>query len=210
MRHTHLDSWIAPRKKRWLGLFDLSLRENWKSSGFPGGKGKEAPMSESVYAKRTKQGYAVLSMWDSDGCYGPTDALVLRKLTDNDFELIVALGYDPKSGEWGQGRYFGRNLLGAICFARTMMAGHVIGGVQVVAESFFFDGCHRFYLVEDEEDLTCMENDGWDLTQNLHPIEDLPTLWETSCPLRFISTVKLVEVVPRCFKGDPFKCRTAV
>ena len=162
-------------------------------------------MGEPVYAKRTKQGHVVLGTWGSEGYYGPTDALVLRELSDDDFELVVALGYDPKSGEWGQGRYFGENLLGAICYARTTMAGHLIGGVQVVAESFFFDGCHRFYLVEDEGDLTCMENDGWDLTRDLHPIEELPTLWETSCPLRFISTVKLAEVVPRCFEGDPFK-----
>ena len=86
-------------------------------------------MSEPVYAKRTKQGHVVLGMWRSEGYYGPTDALVLRELTDNDFELVVALGYDPKSGEWGQGRYFGENLLGTICFARNTMAGHIIGGV---------------------------------------------------------------------------------
>ena len=58
------------------------------------------------FARETKQGWKVLDSWQNAGAYyGDCEALVERPLAAGRAEWIVALGYDARTGEWGQGHY---------------------------------------------------------------------------------------------------------
>lgn len=62
-----------------------------------------------------------------------------------------------------------------------------INDVDVLGDQVAFDGCHKLFVIEDEDDLTQMVEFGYDI----HPIQELPALYAGSCPLRFILNVKL-------------------
>lgn len=64
------------------------------------------------------------------------------------------------------------------------MAGQLrINGELVEAVAFWWDSCHKFYLVRDEAEWTEQAGAG----EAVLPISALPQAWETSCGLRFIS-----------------------
>lgn len=70
-----------------------------------------------------------------------------------------------------------------------------INDIEITAYAFGFDGCHKFYLVENEEDQRRLE----DLDYTIYKIDDLPRAWADSCPLRFIDSADLTRVfVPQC------------
>ena len=72
-------------------------------------------------------------------------------------------------------------------------------GYQKIGENvkqFFYDGCHKFYLVEDEKDKEDMFKNGWS-EKDLFNIEVLPLIFNNACPLRFINTCKLKTIVPQ-------------
>ena len=78
-----------------------------------------------------------------------------------------------------------------------------INGQQVTAYGFGFDGCHKFYLIENEDDCKTLRKYGYDL----YEIDGLPRAWADSCPLRFIDSADLTRSwVPQCtpayFTGD--------
>lgn len=54
---------------------------------------------------------------------------------------------------------------------------------DVPAMKVAFDGCHKIYLCATMEEV--VEALGY--SYNIHEIEELPTLWDKSCGLRFIS-----------------------
>ena len=58
-----------------------------------------------------------------------------------------------------------------------------INGKEIKAKYFVFDGCHKIYLIEDNQDIHEAQQEDYD---ELIPIEKLPEYWEKSCPLRFI------------------------
>lgn len=64
-----------------------------------------------------------------------------------------------------------------------------INGQKVTAIGFAFDGCHKFYLLENEADCKKLEGYGY----NLYAIAGLPRAWADSCPLRFIESADLTK-----------------
>lgn len=62
-----------------------------------------------------------------------------------------------------------------------------INGKIVIGEKFAYDGCHKIYIIEDEEDLKMAK----DYEYDIYPIEKLQLAYEISCELRFISNWKL-------------------
>ena len=61
------------------------------------------------------------------------------------------------------------------------------------AKEFAFDGCHKFYLIQTKEDRANALEIGYDL----YPMNRLPSMFQHSCPLRFINTWKLKTVIPQ-------------
>lgn len=72
-----------------------------------------------------------------------------------------------------------------------------INGQLITAIGFAFDGCHKFYLLENDAD--CKKMVGLDY--NIYLIEGLPEAWVGSCPLRFIDSADL----KKCYvhQGEP-------
>lgn len=59
-----------------------------------------------------------------------------------------------------------------------------INGIKVNGKEFAFDGCHKIYILEtDQEKIEAIG-----LGYSLHPIKDIVMVYKNSCPLRFIST----------------------
>lgn len=46
-----------------------------------------------------------------------------------------------------------------------------------------WDGCHKIYIVASERD----QEEAVRLNYNLYELDQLPKIWEESCPLKFIS-----------------------
>ena len=67
------------------------------------------------------------------------------------------------------------------------MTERYINGKQCKGESFAFDGCHKIYVVEGKDDEKKMRKLGYEIL----PISELPWMWATSCPLRFIYSANL-------------------
>lgn len=77
-----------------------------------------------------------------------------------------------------------------------------INGTEVTAYGFAFDGCHKFYLIENDNERRELEGYGY----RIYKIEDLPLAWCDSCPLRFIlsadlKTVYVAQCEPAEFDG---------
>lgn len=64
-------------------------------------------------------------------------------------------------------------------------------------KEFFFDGCHKIYLIEDEEDKKLFLSENNYLTEDIFKIDELEDIFNNSCPLRFINTCKLKSIVPQ-------------
>ena len=73
-----------------------------------------------------------------------------------------------------------------------------INDIEVTAATFAWDGCHKIYLCENDEDIERMKHNGYE-RGDFYPIEDLPEIWNESCGLRFISRAgDLTDIVPQC------------
>lgn len=57
-----------------------------------------------------------------------------------------------------------------------------INGKEITAEKFAFDGCHKIYLIENEND----ESEAKRCKYNLLPVSELKETFKNSCGLRFI------------------------
>ena len=62
-----------------------------------------------------------------------------------------------------------------------------VNGVEIKGDLIAYDGCHKIYIIEDEEDEKQAEKAGY----LIGPIKDLQKVYEYSCELRFISNWKL-------------------
>ena len=62
-----------------------------------------------------------------------------------------------------------------------------LNGIEVVGNEFAYDGCHKIYIIEDENDRKDALECGYDIL----PISELLTQYNRSCELRFISNWKL-------------------
>lgn len=63
----------------------------------------------------------------------------------------------------------------------------LINGKKVIGEHFAYDGCHKMYVCKNNEEVFEAQQIGYEI----HPIADLPDIYEQSCPLRFISPFDL-------------------
>jgi len=72
-----------------------------------------------------------------------------------------------------------------------------INDIEINADLFAYDGCHKIYLIEDDNDKKEAFQHGYD-ESDIYPISEIQTKFENSCPLRFISTWKLESIVNQC------------
>ena len=82
-----------------------------------------------------------------------------------------------------------------------------IGKYKTKAKEFFFDGCHKIYLIETPRDKKVFLSRDWE-ESDIYPIDQLIEIYRTACPLKFISTCKLKTIVPQAvsqvtFTTDP-------
>lgn len=64
-----------------------------------------------------------------------------------------------------------------------------VNGIKIIGNSFAYDGCHKIYICEDEDDVNEALSHGYSIL----PISKLENAWVRSCPLRFIHNWKLTR-----------------
>lgn len=62
-----------------------------------------------------------------------------------------------------------------------------VNNKEVKGVAVAFDGCHKIYVCEDDQDVNKAKEIGY----NLYDIADLEKIYKNSCELRFISNWKL-------------------
>ena len=72
-----------------------------------------------------------------------------------------------------------------------------IGNHQIKATHYFYDGCHKIYLIETPQDKEELFSIGWQET-DIYPIDTIIECYRNSCPLKFIQTCKLKTIVRQC------------
>jgi hypothetical protein len=76
-----------------------------------------------------------------------------------------------------------------------------VNSKQIEGNTFFFDGCHKIYIIEDKQDIKDFEKKGWS-KEDIYPIEELEETYYNTCSLRFISNCKLDKnYVKQCEKA---------
>jgi hypothetical protein len=75
-----------------------------------------------------------------------------------------------------------------------------INGMPVMGLMFAFDGCHKIYVCESDEEAQQARDMGYEL----HPIKELERVFSSSCNLRFISNLKLDKHYVRQFQRARF------
>ena len=71
-----------------------------------------------------------------------------------------------------------------------------IGRHNIKAKEFFFDGCHKIYLIETPQDKKVFLSRDWE-ESDIYPIDQLIEIYRSSCSLKFIDTCKLKTIVPQ-------------
>lgn len=73
-----------------------------------------------------------------------------------------------------------------------------VNGQLIKGTKFAFDGCHKFYIIEDEQD----EAEAIQIGYDLYCLCELPKYFANSCSLRFINNWKLDKCyVAQCEKA---------
>ena len=71
-----------------------------------------------------------------------------------------------------------------------------IGKYNIKAKEFFYDGCHKIYLIETPHDKKVFLSRDWE-ESDIYPIDQLIEIYRSSCPLKFIDTCELKTIVPQ-------------
>lgn len=79
-----------------------------------------------------------------------------------------------------------------------------IGRYKIKSEWFAYDGCHKIYLLESEQD----KKDAMELDYIIMPISELVSVYEDSCSLRFINNWQLDKTYVSQFKDAKFNLTT--
>lgn len=77
----------------------------------------------------------------------------------------------------------------------------IINGQQTKAKEFAFDGCHKIYLLESENDRGEAQDCGYDIL----PIKELKKAFNESCGLQFISSWDLSKSFVKQFEEACFE-----
>lgn len=78
-----------------------------------------------------------------------------------------------------------------------------IGRYTTKAREFFYDGCHKIYLIETPQDKKDFFSRDWEKT-DIYPIDQLIEIYRNSCPLKFIDTCSLKTIVPQAVSQVTF------
>ena len=62
-----------------------------------------------------------------------------------------------------------------------------INGKEVLGKEFAYDGCHKIYIIEDNND----KNKALERGYKVYSIEEIESAYNNSCELRYISNWKL-------------------
>lgn len=62
-----------------------------------------------------------------------------------------------------------------------------INGQEVIGDKFAFDGCHKIYIIEDEND----RKEAEEYDYQIFDLKEIQEKYENSCDLKFISNWKL-------------------
>lgn len=76
-----------------------------------------------------------------------------------------------------------------------------INGEIVKGTQFAYDGCHKIYIIEDNEDLKIAKEYGYEI----YDIKEIKNAYENSCELRFISNWKLNKQYVKQFENEVFE-----
>ena len=76
-----------------------------------------------------------------------------------------------------------------------------INGQETKAKEFAYDGCHKIYLIESENDRAAAEDCEYDIL----PISSLKKTFNKSCGLQFISNWKLSKHFVNQFEDAYFE-----
>jgi hypothetical protein len=76
-----------------------------------------------------------------------------------------------------------------------------INAIDITAKYFAYDGCHKIYLIETDEDKYESSDCGYDI----HPISKLKETYESSCGLQFISNWQLTKDYVKQFERADFQ-----
>jgi len=68
-----------------------------------------------------------------------------------------------------------------------------INGIEITAKEFAYDGCHKIYLIESQEERDEADSYGY----KIYPINEIADKFDNSCSLRFIDTWSLDSIVPQ-------------
>lgn len=71
-----------------------------------------------------------------------------------------------------------------------------INSIELSALGFYYDSCHKIYIVEDIKEHDKMKEYGY-TDKDFYTIDRLEYIYNISCSLRFISTCRLVNIVPQ-------------
>lgn len=76
-----------------------------------------------------------------------------------------------------------------------------VNGVEITAKQFAYEGCHKIYLINSEEDRESAQDCGYPM----FPIEGIKEAYESSCSLRFINNWDLTGHVVGQFEDAKFE-----
>ena len=76
-----------------------------------------------------------------------------------------------------------------------------INNIEVVGNKFAYDGCHKIYIIEDEQDEQKARECGYKILD----ISQLTKTYECSCELRFIHNWKLTKTYVAQFENATFE-----
>ena len=82
-----------------------------------------------------------------------------------------------------------------------------IGRYKTKAKEFFYDGCHKIYLIETQQDKKEFFNKDWEESE-IYPIAQLIDIYRNSCPLKFIDTCSFKTIVPQAVSQVTFTTDT--
>lgn len=76
-----------------------------------------------------------------------------------------------------------------------------INGIKIHQKKFAYDGCHKIYLLENEEE----EKEALKYKFEIYNVEELEEKFNQSCPLRMISTWDLEKGIVKQFEKAIFE-----
>lgn len=82
-----------------------------------------------------------------------------------------------------------------------------IGRYKTKAKEFFFDGCHKIYLIETPQDKKDFFDRDWE-ESDIYPIDQIVEIYRNSCPLKFINTCSFKTIVPQAVSQVTFTTNT--